>query len=276
MKDLQRRLETLSSLEEAISALRSLSAHHLRQTRQTLPAARAYRSEIETILTGIGVSQQTEPAALPGILAIGSDLGLCGDYSLRVSLLAAETVRETKTSTVYCVGRRLRGLFTQAGITPHRFYESPASLGGLPPFLLALSQDVLNDYAKGKFSRLQVVSARFDGIGKFQPLLTNVLPIAASPTNVPAIVIRTPYVERGHLFGLLVREFLYISLYELLLDALAAEYGMRLMASENAVEWLEKTLQLTRRRLAACRSEAATQEVLDIVTGRARPHRQAD
>jgi F0F1-type ATP synthase gamma subunit len=54
---------------------------------------------------------------------------------------------------------------------------------------------------------------------------------------------------------------------EVLLDALAAEHGMRLMAAESALEWLDNTATVTSRRLASTRSEVATQELLDIVAG---------
>jgi len=48
---------------------------------------------------------------------------------------------------------------------------------------------------------------------------------------------------------------------------LAAEHGMRLMAAESAVEWIDRTTVTTARRLSAARSEASTQELLDIVSG---------
>ena len=80
--------------------------------------------------------------------------------------------------------------------------------------------------------------------------------------------LRSPgYVDDDHLVASAIREFLYITLYEVLLDAVAAEHGMRLMAAESAMEWLENTSSTTARRLAGVRSEASTQELLDIVAG---------
>ena len=70
-----------------------------------------------------------------------------------------------------------------------------------------------------------------------------------------------------------VREFLYTTLHELLLDSLASEHGMRLLAAESARQWLDETSETVRRQLSASRREATTQEVLDIVAGaRARQH----
>ena len=42
---------------------------------------------------------------------------------------------------------------------------------------------------------------------------------------------------------------------------------MRLMAAESALEWLDTATTTTTRRLVNARSEAATQELLDIVSG---------
>ena len=78
---------------------------------------------------------------------------------------------------------------------------------------------------------------------------------------------RSSYITPDHLAAVAVREFLYISLYEVLLDALASEHGMRLTATEAALQWIDTTSERTARQLTASRSETATQEVLDIVAG---------
>lgn len=97
------------------------------------------------------------------------------------------------------------------------------------------------------------------------PLCTQVLPIesvqGASPLR------RSPHIDAHDLTSAAAREYLFITLYEILLDALAAEHGMRLMAAESALEWLESTSTTTARRLINAKSEAATQELLDIVAG---------
>jgi F0F1-type ATP synthase gamma subunit len=61
-----------------------------------------------------------------------------------------------------------------------------------------------------------------------------------------------------------VREFLYASLYETLLEALASEHGKRLVTAESARSWLEERMGATRRLAATLRREASTQEVLEV------------
>jgi len=262
---LKHRLETLAALQDAVGAMRSLSAHHFRRARQALAAARQYRNEMDTLVAEVGIHQPLHGGVPAGLLVVASDLGLCGDYNTRLSQLAAAEAGKHAVKTVYSVGRRVRGALAKNAIVPVRSYDGPASFEGVSLLLLGLAQDVLDDYLAMKIGSLQVISAGFDGVGHFTPLSVRVLPIepvaAASPLR------RSPYIDADHLTTVAVREFLYITLYEILLDALAAEHGMRLMAAESALEWLDTAASTTSRRLASARSEASTQELLDIVSG---------
>jgi F0F1-type ATP synthase gamma subunit len=63
-----------------------------------------------------------------------------------------------------------------------------------------------------------------------------------------------------------VREYLYATLYETLLEALASEHGKRLVTADSACSWLAERIAATRRRAAAIRRATSTQEILEVVT----------
>jgi F-type H+-transporting ATPase subunit gamma len=269
MKRLQyltHRLHTLGALRDAVGAMRSLSAHHFRRARQSLAAARQYRAEMNTVIAEIGIHQPLHVGVPAGLLVIASDLGLCGDYNSRLSQLAVSEAKSHAVQTVYSVGRRARAVLANSALIPFRTYDAPASLEGLSQVLLGLAEDVLDDYLDLRIGSLHVVSAGFEGVGHFSPLSARVLPIES--VSGEQQLARSPYVSSNHLTSVAVREFLYITLYEMLLDSLAAEHGMRLMAAESALEWLDSTAITTSRQLTSTRSESATQELLDIVAGR--------
>lgn len=262
---LRRRLRTLRTLHDAVSAMRSLAAHHFRLVRQTLPAAREYRAEIEGIIAEIGIRQPLRPGVAGGLLVVASDLGLCGDYNSRLAQAAIREREQRQLGAVYSIGRRIRPALSRAGVAAERSYDAPSSLEGLSRLLLKLAQDVLEDFTSGRIGSLYLVAARFGGVGHFEPVCTRLLPI--EPVRPAAPFRRSPYVTADHLAAVAVRELLYISLHEVLLDALASEHGMRLTAAEAALEWLDRTAAQTARHLSASRSEAATQELLDIIAG---------
>jgi F-type H+-transporting ATPase subunit gamma len=138
-------------------------------------------------------------------------------------------------------------------------------VAGLTRLLLSLAQEILSDHVAGKFASLYVISARFEGVGVFTPICTQIWPVPPARPSAP--VRPSPYVRRERLVMVALREFLYIMLFQLLLDALAAEHSTRLVATASAAEWLKTRMVKSRHQLATIRREAMTQELLDVVSG---------
>jgi F-type H+-transporting ATPase subunit gamma len=260
---IRRRLASLGMLGDAVNAMKSLSAHHLRLARDTLASAREYRDGIERLLASAGIAQEGPTATSTALLLVAADLGLCDGYNQQLAAAAVEQL--TRPGLVYCMGRRPLPALRRAGIELERSYPAAPSVDGLTRVLLTIADDVLGDYLEGRFGTLTVISARFDGVGAFTPTLTRVLPVRPAIDGVPRAV--TPYVSRTALARVAVREYLYSTLYELLLDALAAEHGTRLVATQSAGQWLDEKIRGLRRQLAGVRQEAGTQEVLDVASG---------
>ena len=269
---LRRKLDSLSMLGEAITAMKSLSAHHLRTARAGLASARAYRDGIDQVIAAAGIAQIPPKDGTPAVLLLAADLGLCAGYNARLVEAALEQRQTLGATQMYCVGRRPLTSLRRAAVPVARAYPAVTSVGGLTRLLLTLADDVLGDYLAGTFSSLHVVSARFDGVGAFTARTTRVLPVVSTRT-VPHLA-ATPYASARHLAEAAVREYVYSTFYELLLDSLAAEHGMRLVATQSAEEWLETRVNELRRELASARRESSTQEVLDVAGGaRQRRHR---
>ena len=268
---LRRKLDSLSMLGEAITAMKSLSAHHLRTARTELAAARAYRDGVDQVIAAAGIAQIAPRDGAPAVLLLAADLGLCDGYNARLVEAALEQHRMLSAGPFYCVGRRPLTTLRRANVPVARAYPAVASVSGVTRLLLTLADDVLGDYLSGAFSSLHLVSARFDGVGAFTARTTRLLPIAATRTDQRPFT--TPYASAQQLGEVAVREYLYSTLYELLLDALAAEHGMRLVSTQSAEEWLETRVKDLRRQLASARRESSTQEVLDVAGG-ARQRRQ--
>jgi F-type H+-transporting ATPase subunit gamma len=265
---LTRRLHVLGTLNEAVGALRALSAHHFRAARQALGPARRYRAEVEltigaaATLLGDAPSPSSAPA---GIILAAADLGLCGDYATRLAGAAIAARADLGPGPFYCIGRRALRPLARAGILPDRVDAAPSSMAALPLLLLPLVDAVVRDLHAGRLGSLDLVVARFEGAGHFTPVRVRLLPVA--PPRPEARVRPSPYSSPVQLATVLVREFLYVALHESLLDALAAEHGKRLVTAESARGWLEERIAATERLRAAVRREVATQEILEVAAG---------
>jgi F-type H+-transporting ATPase subunit gamma len=269
-QDLRRRLHSLESLGEAVTAMKSLSAHHFREVRATVEPARRYREGIDHVLASTG-------ALLPGghgpagLLLLGAELGLCGGYNARLVTAAVERRAALGRGPTFCVGRRAAALLGRRAVASEHVYAAPTSVRGLTDLLLRLAQDLLTEYVARQLSVLEVVSSRFSGVGADRPTTTRLLPVEAHhAAGAPT----ARYVSRERLAAVAVRELLYITLYDLLIDALASEHGARLLATQSAEQWLDERMDRLRRHLAGARREASTQETIEIAAG-ARARREA-
>jgi F-type H+-transporting ATPase subunit gamma len=263
---LQRRLRTLGTLEEAVGALRSLSAQHFRAARAPLEAVRAYRDEVQRFL---GVLELTAPAVprdgQTGIVLVTADLGLVGEYTGRLVREALALREEAGSGPLLCLGRRAVAPLARAGVEPVSVQPAPGSVAGLTGLLLPLVDTLLGLIERRELGALWLVAAHFEGAGAYTPARVRVLPLSAGAPASP--LPPSPYCSVEVLRAVVVREHLYASLYETLLEALASEHGKRLVTAEAARSWLEDRIEATRRLVGAIRREASTQEVLEVAAG---------
>ncbi len=272
---LQRRLRTLGTLDEAVGALRSLSAQHFRAARAPLAAARAYRDEVQRFLRVLEPSRAAPPPEGPaGIVLLAADLGLVGDYSVRLVREALALRADCGPGPLVCLGRRAVSPLAKAGVQPTSVQPAPTRVAGLAGLLLPLVDTLLSLRRDGELGSLWLVAARFEGAGEYTPVRIPVLPVVA-PAQLPPLA-NSPYCDAEQLRSVVVREYLYASLYETLLEALASEHGKRLVTAESAHSWLDERMSATRRLAAAIRRETSTQEVLEIVVASRAAQREAE
>lgn len=261
--ELERRLRSLNALSEAIGAMKSLSAHHLREARAAALPAREYRAAVKRILEGSQASLAAGDGAA-GLLIIGGELGLCGAYNAHVVQFASERRARLGAGPTLCVGQRAASLLTRHGLHVDHVYHAPTSVRAATELLLRLAEDILTRYVTQQLASFDIVASHFAGVGVSPVDCVPLLPVKASAA---ASLPPARYVTALQLKDASIREFLYITLYERLLDALAAEHSARLSATQSAEEWLQERSDRLRRYLTATRRESSTQEMLEIAAG---------
>ena len=199
-----------------------------------------------------------------GLLVVGGELGLCGGYNAHLVAAGAERRSELGPGPTICVGHRAGALLVRREVAVSRFYAAPTSVRGITNLLLRLAEDLLRAYVTERLASFDIVSSRFGGVGIDSPTSVRLLPIETKHFDGAPTV---RYVSTGRLASAAVREYLYIVLYDLLLDALASEHSARLVATQAAEKWLDERTDRLRHHLAATRREASTQEVIEIAGG---------
>lgn len=261
---LTRHIRVLGTLQEAVGALRSLSAQHFREARAPLESVRTYRDEMRRFLGVLEGSPTTSTRPGPaGIVLVAADLGMVGDYTASLVREAMALREVTGPGPLVCLGVRALSHLAAAGVKPVAVQSAPTSVRALSGLLLPLVDTLVDLRRRGELEALWLVAARFEGAGKYVPIRVPLLPVVC-PTELPPLA-ASRYCDAEHLRAVVVREALYASLYEALLESLASEHGKRLVTAEAARSWLEDRIASTNRLAAALRRETSTQEVLEIV-----------
>ena len=261
--ELTRRLRSLRTLGVAVGAMKSISAHHFRETRRAVEPSRVYRADVERVAAwaGAALAAGDGPA---GLLVIGGELGLCGGYNARAVAAAVARRQELGPGPTFCVGHRAATLLGRRGCAITATYAAPTSVPGITRVLLPLAEEVLGTYLTERLSSFDIVSSRFLGVGSDLPGSVRLLPLSYESTeHAPT----TRYVTREQLASAAAREVIFITLYDLLLDAMACEHSARLVATQAAQKWVDDRSTQLERQLASARREASTQEVLEIAAG---------
>ena len=260
---IERRLRSLNALGEVVAAMKSLAAHHLREARAVVEPTRTYREGVERLLPA-DVTAEPEPGRPHGLVAIGAELGLCGAYNVRLVNEAVKRRAELGRGPTLCVGTRAARLLARREVKVRRIYPAPTGVRGITDLLLRLAEDVLAAYGNEGLASFEIVSSRFRGIGLDVPTSVRLLPMRRSQV-VAAPCAR--YTSPPRFRDAVVRELLYVVLYDLFIDALAAEHAARLLATQSAGTWIDEGRERLRRQLAAARREASTQEIIEIAAG---------
>lgn len=262
---IHRQLVSLGTLSEAVTAMSSLSAHHLRQARRAMPTARTYETELGRALSAAGVQFPEVPTDGPTLLVVvGSQLGLCGGYNGRVADAAARRRDVLGQGPTVAAGRRIVGALGRRGVDVDEPLEGITSLSGVSGLALLLAERALTARRQEGVGAVELVVARFQGVGTDTPEVVPVLPLRLPPREGPVLPVR--YTTAEHLAEESARELLYVGMVAALTEALVCEHAARLLATRSAGDWLEDRVHRLRRKEASARQESSTQETLEVVS----------
>lgn len=275
--DLKKRIKSIQSTKKLTKAMALVATSKLKKTRGSLERnnlyIKSYKEIMEEIIPLIPKdskyikSDKTNNNKL--IIAITSDLGMCGAYNLNLVNKVQEIVDEQKSNYKLLVaGERGKSLFKR-----YKFdvIEFESTVSDIPVISEAESifNYALNMFSEGVVSEVLLVYTWFKNPLVKEPILKVMLPLqlyegAESKSAEGEFDIEG---DKEKLFNALIPSYCNSMLYSALINAKTAEQSYRMetmnAASQNASD-LISSLELKYNRI---RQSAITQEISEIVGG---------
>jgi len=279
---LRRKTAGAEDLQSVVRTMKALAASSITQYEQSVSALAHYS---RTVSLGLGACLREHGPATSleadgyagaehatGALVFGSDQGLVGRFNDVVAdhAIAALASLPGETS-VWAVGERVQARLTDAGLRLAGGFPVPNSVQAIAP-LVGQVQLAMETYLKQSTSAaIYVFHNHPRSDGTYEPASQRLLPLDTSwqqrLAEVPWPSSTRPEILGGGTDALraLVREHLFISLFQACAESLASENASRLAAMERAdrnIDELLRDLESTSHRLRQASIDAELFEVV--------------
>lgn len=244
------------------------------------------------------------PATAVGVVVIAADKGLCGSYNSNVLRLGHQFIDskmrelqaaraddiagvnntvgadgETRQAVqIVTVGRKATDYFTKRG---YNVAQSFGSIGVDTPYdqVRSASNAITSMFLTGQVDEVYIVYTEFVSTLVQRPQSIKFLPIeppgsgdesAAGAAVVPADDTKREFIfepAAPELLGVLLPRFVETRVYQILMEAVASEFGARMTAMTNATKNAKEQIDTLTLLANRTRQAGITKELLDIVGG---------
>jgi F-type H+-transporting ATPase subunit gamma len=281
---LRRKIRSAGDLQSVVRTMKALAASSIGQYEKSVRALGDYYRTVEL---GLGACfRESEPAAVKverqgqtdagaiGAVVFGSDQGLVGQFNDVVADYAIKTLAALPGKPkVWAVGERVHARLADAGLSLIGLFTVPNSVQAITPLVGQIQIEGEAHRAKGEYARLYVFHNRPQSGALYEPVSQRLLPLDAQwqqgLAKVPWPTKSLPEVLGGEVGTLraLIREYLFISVFQACAESLAAENASRLAAMERADKNIEELLEHLHGTFHRLRQSGIDEELFDVISG---------
>ncbi len=280
LEELNQKLTSTGDMRSIVQVMKALSMVSITQYQHAARRLRSYSEVIDRSLhavmlaaPGVVEASRSLHAVAPfGIIAFGSEQGLCG----RFNEIAAERViekigDEAGSVPLLVVGTRGAQRLEALGYTPDTVLIQPASVGGLTAMAEAALLAIDDWQASRGTERVEIVFNVETAQGRVEARRETLLPIDQSELQRisakpwPSRQVPTFDGAAEDIVSPLVRERFFAALMRAGAEALAAEHAMRLSAMQAAEKNIAGKVIELQALYRHERQDEITNELMDIV-----------
>ncbi len=284
MQALKKRHDTAEDLLSVVKTMKAMAAANIREYERAEESLMHYNHGIALALRGLlrhyragnGV-QRKNVQWMTGMVILGSDQGMNGSFNDRIVGHALQTLERQRTGhdslLTLCVGQRARDRLESEGINVQEHLPVPGSPVDITPSVQQVITVMDRWNSRHAISRIVVVYNQHLTGATYEPCTNRLLPLDRTwlkeITSAPWPSRRVPTfrMEPGRLFSLLVRHYLFSSVFQAYAESLASENAARLAAMQGAERNIRERMDELKNQYQQLRQTSITEELLEVVAG---------
>lgn len=291
----QRLITSSQGLKSVVRTMKAMAAVSIGPYERALRSLDTYRRTIELAMTG--VFRQLDPLSRnrlsrrnPGldiVIAFGSDQGMVGAFNERLARtiidgLAADAAASPDRSAnlptcLWTVGERLHHRLDKATDRVIGPCPVPESVEAIPSLMSRLLVEVEREQGVREISSLTLYFNRPALGAGFEPTKRRILPL--DPSWLSDLATKpwpTKFVPQAvgggsGILAVVIREHLFLSLFEACARSGASEHATRLAAMMRAEKSIDERVESLQREYHTERQNAIMDELFDVIAGSGEP-----
>ena len=283
LEDLRNRVDGANDLQAVVRTMKAMSASSITQYENAVRALNSYSATVEQGL----IACLKQASALDyfaqghsgeksvAVIVFGSDQGLVGQFNDSLAEFFHEKIAQIDGhKKIWVVGERMHGRLQDADLVLESCFNVPSSVEGVTPLIGDLLMATEHMWKSGTQNPLYLFHHSPGELsGQYKPVMHQLLPLDSpwqknlrsqhwSGPSLPATLGTTSLVLKA-----LIREYLFVSIYQTCAESLASENASRLIAMQRAEKNIEEMLAVLQHKYHHQRQEAIDAELFDVVAG---------
>lgn len=281
---IKRRIDNIENLLSIVKTMKTLAAINIRQYEKAVESLADYYEAIEmgfqvllhNVPQGI-LPPETVPHSYTGVVILGSDQGMCGQFNEQIATLALEELARLRVPgsrrVILTLGARLTTYLEAAEQSLDDAWSIPGSVAGITPLIQDIVMKIDVWRAQPGINRVILFHNRPLSGAAYQPYMLNLLPVnlerlrRLARKEWPSRVLPMFTMDWQQLFSALLRQYLFVSIYRAFAESLMSENASRLTTMQSAEHNIEEHLDALNALFHQQRQQSITEELLDIVSG---------
>src|SRR5215468_850659 len=282
VRDLRRRIRSISSTSQITKAMQMVAASKMRKAQQAALAGRPftyllYRIQREAT-TRMGEFKhpllEVRDVRKKAVILVGADKGLCGALNTNLFRVAAQF--DPKSTVFIAAGRKAAQFVAHSG----RQLAAEFAYGDTPQFAeaTAIASCARDLFLKKEVDQVQIVATRFVNTLTQHPLAIEFLPVGdIKALTIPGMESEKELAEDNNeslfepnpetVLGYMLSHYLNFYVYQILLNAKASEQSARMVSMKNATDSANRLIKDLSLEYNKQRQGNITKELLEIAGG---------
>ena len=288
LKDIQRKIKSVSSTQKTTRAMKLVSTAKLRRAEELAKRSRLYAEKTNQMISEIagrikchkvgGIESRSfetiENPQMVDIIFVTADKGLCGGFNMQTIKTVNKLMKEMKDNKVKM---RLRGI-GKKGIEYFNYNEvelldEVKDLSSAPD--VARSAEFIGssikDFNEGKIDGLYIVYNGYKNVITQEMHVNRVLPVDVDDYDCDEVskqsMLEIEAQDEEKMLDALITKYVEYNMYYALIDSVAAEHSARMQAMDAATNNAKEMVKSLNVQYNKARQEAITTELIEIISG---------